>query len=712
MAHRDFRWTLLASTALIGLATTPGFAQTTKAKSPAPVAAAKSAESTYLSPLVVSAASIAGGIGDPYAKTAAVSSISKDDISQFGGQNIDNVLRTQPGVFTRDNPQNVGVAVNIRGLEGSGRVAMTIDGAKQNFRFTGHEAQGLTYVDPALLAGIDVQRGAAEGAAGAGALAGSANFRTLSVDDLLTDPDKNYGGYLTSSLGNNGDGVAPSGAAAFRVNDTFAVLGALSYRKTFDYQNGLGQTVPFTGQEILSGLAKAEITPSIDQKLTISGVFYRGDFVANSYAQTVYNKTGTVHYDYTPSDNELVDLHANFYVNDTTMLYGKTPGSATGGTAQGRIIDDLGLGLDVTNTSRGALGDHQVASTYGISSSVDNVNVTNSSTSAATGVNPSGVSKLASIYDSTTVTLGPVDLTGGLRYDYFTVDGQASAKAGNALGLPVGTFDVNRAEGRLSPSAKIALNAVDWFQPYVSYAETYRPPTSNELMVGGAHPSTSGPPGPGFVPNPNLRPEVARTVEIGANFTRNGIVNADDSVKVKADVFVSKVDNYVTAMFTPAGDSYFGNNPGTSTITGFELQGGYDAEVFFASLAYTHTATDLPSQVNGFGAQSYLPTDIFTTTLGTRLLEDHSLTLGGRLYAVSQSYVGAVNVSAGQSPYQPGYTLVDLFANYKLQNGIELGANVSNVFNVAYTPALSTTPSLTVPAGRGRTFELTAKAKF
>jgi hemoglobin/transferrin/lactoferrin receptor protein len=231
-------------------------------------------------------------------------------------------------------------------------------------------------------------------------------------------------------------------------------------------------------------------------------------------------------------------------------------------------------------------------------------------------------------------------------------------------------------------------------------------------MMGGSHPSTSGPPSPGFIANPNLKPEVAKTVEVGANIVRDGVVTADDSLQVKADVFMSKVENYITAQTAKTGDLYFGNSPGISTITGFEIQAGYDAGVAFASASYSHTNTDLPSQVNGLGAQSFLPADIFAATLGTRWLEDHSLTMGGRYYAVSQSYIGTVNVSGGASPYAPGYQLVDLFANYKMQNGLELGANISNVFNVAYTPALSTTPSLTVAAGRGRTFELTAKARF
>src|SRR5690606_21612394 len=136
----------------------------------------------------------------------------------FGGQNLDDALRSTAGTFTRDNPQNAGVAVNIRGMEGSGRVNMMIDGVRQSFRFTGHEAQGFTYVDTALLGGVDIRRGASGGAAGTGALAGSANFRTLDVDDVLARDD-DAGGFLSLSLGDNGSRLSGVTAAAVRAGD-------------------------------------------------------------------------------------------------------------------------------------------------------------------------------------------------------------------------------------------------------------------------------------------------------------------------------------------------------------------------------------------------------------------------------------------------------------------------------------------------------------
>ncbi len=84
----------------------------------------------------------------PYNTPAGVSVITSEDLGTYGNNDLDDALRSQPGTFTRISPQNPGLAVNIRGFEGSGRVNTNIDGVRQNFRFTGHEAQGFAYVDP------------------------------------------------------------------------------------------------------------------------------------------------------------------------------------------------------------------------------------------------------------------------------------------------------------------------------------------------------------------------------------------------------------------------------------------------------------------------------------------------------------------------------------------------------------------------------------
>ncbi len=273
--------------------------------------------------------------------------------------------------------------------------------------------------------------------------------------------------------------------------------------------------------------------------------------------------------------------------------------------------------------------------------------------------------------------------------------------------MPAGPYTIDRSDGRVNPSISLALNPVEWLQPYVTYSHTSRPPTISETFAGGTHPGVGG---MSFYPNPFLEPELSRGWEIGANVKFNDLFTGGDSFRLKANYFNNRIENYITASF--AGGTHFANVPGTSTVQGIEIQAAYDAGFVFGSIAYTHTDSELPSQINGFGAQSYVPEDVFTATLGARFL-DQKLTAGARVYVVSESYVGDINATIWGVPlYEPGYELVDLFANYKFDSGVEISANVSNLFDKAYTPALSTLPGGGMHTGRGRTIFFTAKATF
>ncbi|WP_244534633.1 TonB-dependent receptor plug domain-containing protein [Hyphomicrobium sp. CS1GBMeth3] len=188
----------------------------------------------------------------PYRTPASVSSVSFSDLQTYGQVDTGDVLRSVPGTSTRESINNPGIAVNIRGFEGSGRVNMTIDGVRQNFRFTGHEAQGFAYVDPALLAGIDIQRGAVSTAGGAGALAGTANFRTLDIGDIVK-PGQTVGALTNVSWGANEAGWSEMVAAGV-TNGRVGFAGAISKRDPGNYDNGDGVEVPYTEQDLISGL--------------------------------------------------------------------------------------------------------------------------------------------------------------------------------------------------------------------------------------------------------------------------------------------------------------------------------------------------------------------------------------------------------------------------------------------------------------------------
>lgn len=651
-----------------------------------------------------------------YNTPAGVSVVGRSEIETFGSTNMDDVLRSIPGTWTRESPNNPGIGVNIRGFEGSGRVNMMLDGVRQNFRFTGHEAQGFVYVDPNLLAGVDIERGAVSTRGGAGALAGSANFRTLDVGDIIKH-GQNAGVLTTATWGSNNVGWSEMFAAGMR-NGSVGVAGAISKRDSDNYKNGDGVTVPFTDQDLISGLFKLEFTPSSEHFLKFGGVLYDNDFSANSYFQNVRSETFTMNYAYKPAGNPLVHLRFNAYRNDVTMKYlrGLNPVA----TSVGRVIDVEGWGFDVSNTSQFNLGAVRVKAEYGYEYFHDDFDVINSRTTPGRGVNPSGESSIAGLFSQTTFSYGIFDFTAGLRYDMFTLDGVGSVTASNPLGMPAGAYEVNRDDSRLNPKATLAANVTPWLQPYVTYSETMRAPTVNETFTGGSHPATGGPP-QSFFPNPFLEPEIAKGWEFGFNVKQDRVLTPYDIFRFKAAYFLLDVDSYITACFGPTDQTYFCNNPGTSNVQGVELQAMYDARFAFAGLAYTYTDADIQPQVNGFGGQSFLPDHVVTLTGGLRFFNE-KLTVGTRVFIASEAFVGLVNNPT--DPFTDGYTLVDVFSSYKFDNGLQLGATVTNVFDVTYTPATSTPPSSScgsfIPGacppgpdtGRGRTFLLTAKAQF
>jgi len=226
-------------------------------------------------------------------------------------------------------------------------------------------------------------------------------------------------------------------------------------------------------------------------------------------------------------------------------------------------------------------------------------------------------------------------------------------------------------------------------------------------MLGGVHPG-SGPTN-SYSPNPFLEPEIAKGWEIGANIKKDGLLTEGDIFRLKANYYYQNIENYI-AVQNVGMVWWFANTPGTSVIKGLELEALYDAGFAFANVSYTHAESSLPPTQNGLGVASYLPDNVFALTAGARFLE-RRLTVGGRL-----NYVG--NTDAGQGFFGSevadwdAYTLVDAFANYKFDNGLDLSLNVTNVFDKAYTPALSTLSSWTGDTGRGRTVLLTAKMQF
>ncbi|MBS7812833.1 TonB-dependent receptor domain-containing protein [Roseococcus pinisoli] len=618
---------------------------------------------------------------------AGVSTVTPDSLRMGGDTN--RLLDTVPGVALGGYASQPGVAVNMRGMEGFGRVNMMVEGVRQNFRPAGHEGGSFAYVDPNFISGIDVERGAVTGRGGMGALVGAVNFRLLDVEDILR-PGQNIGGRLQGMTGSNGYQWNTSVVTAARLGNGISVLGGFSGRENSQFKNGDGQIVPNTEQSQRSGLFRMNWQPNEEHRISLTGNVYENRFTSNFYDQNIQSNLVQLSYRYRPVANPLVDLDTAVSWNQIRMNNYLTEAGKFSATATGRRIVNNAIQGHISNTSRFALGGSvNVNWEYGLQYATDDTKTRRG------GVNGDGTLNLFGAYSRATFTRGILSFTQGLRYDHYSLDGQGFANP--ALGpVPVtGAYNANNSQGRVSPRFTLAVQALDWLQPYVSYGWAFRPPTIAETMYSGPH-SAGG--ASTFYPNPYLRPETSQGWEIGANVLRRNVIQEGDRVRLKLAYFDNDVNDLInmvsirgTANNRAYSYSFYNNVPGKSRLRGVELEGGYDMGVAYINLTYTNTSIRYADGAD----HSFLPRNNLMVDAGVRLL-DRRLTLGGRVRAIGNTQS---LTSTGVTSAIPSYTTVDLYASYRPIDRLTLFVNATNIGNTVYTvPAAET-----IGGGRGAT---------
>lgn len=645
-----------------------------------------------------------------FRKASSSRTVTREEIKQIGPSKTDDVLRTVPGVFTQGQARMPGVSVNVRGMQDFGRTNVAIDGARQTFQYTTAGPLGTVFVDPALIRGVSIQKGTVATEGGAGSLGGIVNFRTMELDDILTG-GKDWGAEATATYGTNGYDWSRTLAAGMR-NDRISVLGALSLRDSGRYKDGDGNYADQTGQDLVSGLAKVGIQLTDDQTLDLGLIHYRNEFALNSAEFDAAVTTLTAKYRYDP-ESELVDLRANAYYNKSKV----NQYWFTGNLIAGEDIDynNDSFGIDVSNVSRFAVGDVDLALKYGFEAFRDEVRTEETGPDphdTSSGWTPSGDRSIVSGFAELTATRGIFDLTAATRIDHFSLSGSGNNPTSGGPGMPdvpPGPFSVDRSETAVSPKVTLAARPTDWLSVYGSYGLGFRPPAITETLMANRHPGFVG----NFVrfyPNPFLEPERSKGWEVGANLVFDDVLRAGDRLRLKGSYYANDIDDYIVAIqgnCTGAICFYFDNVAGVSKVNGFELDAMYDAGFAFAGLGYHHITADLPVPSSGLGVFAGPPREVWTLTAGVRLFEERFV-IGGRMRSVSESVYGG-QASSGTPPsgIEP-YRLYDAFASYKVSDNLDLNFTAENLTDEVYTPGM-TADSM---KGPGRTLKFSVAARF
>ncbi|ROL63041.1 TonB-dependent receptor [Pseudomonas vranovensis] len=629
-------------------------------------------------------------------------------------QDLNSVVRSIPGTYTLHSRSQPGVSVNIRGLAGLGRVNTMIDGVTQTFRNNaGHGSGGpMAFVDANLLAGVDVQRGSVDGAEGANTLGGSANFRTFDIDDIVK-PDHRVGLRTTYRTGNNGYGNTRMFAAGARtrpedVEGVYGLVAAVSSTQTGEYKTTNGQSNEYdtTKQNPRSGLLKLRLQPNDMHRLDLSGVKYRNEFYHN-YPWQLDNETYRAKYAYTPY-SEWVNLTVNAYQNKTELEYPPVEESHY----IGRKTRDDAHGFDLTNVSRFSLGPVEASWSNGARYYTDDFVA---QTPEKRGANPEGKQATHSLFSTLEFNYDIYALTLAGHYDGYKVSGHVPKCSiiGQCRGIDGGDVDITRREHSFNPRVGFAVKPYDWMQLYSSWSRTSRAPRVQEMFFEKVPLEADASDADGVGANPFLRQERSTNYEFGVNFSRAGLFSNDDYGQLKINRFISKIDGYITPQSFDILDDdgeesakmNWVNWPEEVRMSGYELEGRYDAGFFYANLSWTKATTRSPTtsgiELEDINSQ---PDRFWTLDLGTRWF-DERLVLGAR-----GEYAGPSETSWDWYETKKSNStgvIWDLYGSYRVQDNLSLFFNVENVGNKVYNNSASVDYLMSAVMdqgnGRGRT---------
>ncbi|WP_018389243.1 TonB-dependent hemoglobin/transferrin/lactoferrin family receptor [Ancylobacter sp. FA202] len=695
------------------LAAAPAMAQEAAAQSPASSAAVvETDEFVELDPITVVATRTAESWIDTLAGVTVRRSAQLETLMP---ERTADLFQGMPGTTAIQNANTSQTQINIRGLQDFGRVAVIVDGARQNFNQLGHAGAGGFFIEPGLIADVDVVRGPVSNIYGSGAIGGVVTMRTKDADDIIA-PGQSWGVEATGEAAGNGFMGYGSVLGAAKVGQNVDLFIGGTYREADNYHDGNGDVVPDSGFETWTGIAKATFRPVEFHEIKLTALNYDTQFTTSadanastSYSTQATNRTVTANWNYQNPEDNLFDWRSSVYWNQVDQDQVKVSGSSnpiTGAVGDPRsfVIDTVGF--DANNTSRFDAAGWNNAITFGGDYFEDKIDNTDDY-GFGEGYNPSGDRGVGGAFVQWKANYSTwLEAIAALRYDAYSLNSDDGGTSGE----------------RLSPKFTLGVTPWSWLTLYGTYAEGYRAPTVTEALVSGPHPLPFNTGGTMFyfLPNPGLEAEIGKNKEVGINIKKDDLFVTGDKLRAKLNYYQNDVENYIELV--EFGDStgticpipgrpttcfpYNWGVPGyaqyqnvqEARLKGFEFEGTYDARKWFLGLAGQISEGEVTAGLYAGQPLSSIQPDQVTATLGFRFLEE-KLTV-----AVRWTAVAAVTASdlPTDSVFEPtdSFNLVSVYAGYQPNANTLWRLSVENLLDEQYTQYENFLPSagLTVKA--------------
>lgn len=706
--------------------------------------AAESEGESVFSPLTITGNAQAdtnhpGSSAETYTRPGAYSSRTLNE----NLQSLDASLRSMAGTYTQIDALQGAVNVNIRGMSGLGRVNTMVDGVTQTYygmapttyHFGQNNGAGVL-IDPNFLAQVDVTRGSSAGSQGVNALAGSANMRTLAIDDVVKE-GRQTGVLSRFSVGDNGLGRTGMITVAGKADpfDNGGLVGALvgiSGSRTYaTFDNGagrsskdfIGEDVKYMRQEPRSQLYKLNFNPDPYHQLEFAGRNYQNAYTRRDITSDDYY----LRYHFAPL-TELIEFNVLASTSRADQDY--KPDSLY--NFNNASTENKSNALDVSNTSRFSYADVDVEFLVGgklMDTRYTRRYYQDNDTERNAFV-PSGKQKISALYTGLVLKKSIYELDMNLNYTRSQVSGVKPACDDNEKCFPQGEATLDLDDKALNPAVTLSAQVTPWLQPFVGWSRSSRAPNVQEVFF-----SNEG----GASMNPFLKPEKADTWQAGFNVNKVGLLSEKDTFHLKALAYESRIKDYINSesfflcydgsrckdIDNSAGGfnaNIYVNTLSPVTSRGYEIEAGYDIGFAYVNLTWSKQHTDQPTSIAStaysfaYDDMSDLPSYYATLDVGARFFEE-KLVLGSLVKFTGKSKrlsTEGISIDSNTVPKEdmPSIpTIVDLYSSYQVTDNVMLRLGVQNVTDRDYSEALNRMNQSLDNAVEGASLNTTARGR-
>lgn len=649
----------------------------------------------------------------------SVSVLTSGDLVQHA--DIIQSLSQVPGFETGgDNGRSIGQQFCIRGFgyQSEDRVIIEQDGVRRSANLFSNQVSSFR-ADTDLLKQVEVVKGASSNMHGGGAIGGMVSMTTKDAADYVINGNTlgaevklryESNGVAEGSVGAAmlGKGFAPEIVAYFK----YGYKGDLKLADSFkDYSGNMTDEID-NDEDMRTYFVKAAWRPASRQRLVFS--YYRYEEDTETTWQTLWGMeyspaTGPVigslkqddfvaRYEIAPDHLPWLNLTANIMYSEAGYDRGYSYVDSEDGPIRLDYENaDQRKGVKLENLSRWKTGPVTHRTLAGLDyqrREEDAIYVLNGEQSDF-GSMPNKYDDFgAYVQEEASMLKERLVFQIGGRFDSFDRE------------VPHKGYKYN--DTHFSPRAGMNFEILRGLCFLGNYSESFRAPTPHETYSEGAlNPAYH------YLPNPNLKPELAREFETGLSFQRENLITAGDILRAKAVWFYGRISDMIDIVpdldgETPPDARFYATygNVGKVNRRGVEVEVSYAARHWTARASYE--MLDMEDAKTGEKAPSAFA-DKIQLGLGLRpFRENLVLNIGMEHWLPPrQNPAGFISRQVYYEYVTDDYTIVNASLSWKptntnaafLDNKMEFRIGVNNLFNASRLEALDTVGSATVGLG-------------